>query len=273
MNTGFVSFVTSLSGQPPERLCDVVTIVICRCCYAEAFHGFVPRWQFSRSFVATRRGKNSSRFCVHPTSLSHGHIFLNRRFIGLSHGSGRASQTDFYNTTERRQYDRSLERPKRHFPPPLLCYPAGLGGNLVTHRLTELLLHLREERSCWRAALVPMGPGVLFYNIFAGKMARDLVELRVYGGTLSFFCCSSHRRVRHGSRNTPRDPQVIRNRLHGHRRNCNPHAGRVQIFPGATGWRSACPLTMMLAVATSCRLVPMCAFDGGVPYYARFTVS
>jgi len=231
----FVDFV--IWAAPVAIVVNVVTYIICRWWYADAFAGFAAA---VKQEFENRQG-SKARSALAPAGA-----------LAAYDGGGDAGpEPDF-----------TGQPPLDDMPPGelfniadadtigdfsakgtfRLCWAIllGLVGLLVTHRLSERLLGLREGTMMVAAALV-MGSIVL---LIRREKARELVERRVDWWTLAFFM------MLFASVGTLQDTgvtEVIAKRL-GTIGGTN-HTLVIQIVGWATGWLSAF-LDNVLAVAT-----------------------
>jgi Na+/H+ antiporter NhaD/arsenite permease-like protein len=238
-------------AAPVAIVVNVVTYIICRWWYADAFAGFAAaiKEEFAQKAAASAR-----RSLV--AAGSGGGAIGDEDASGLAEGtpsSATVLSSDFYSGEDADTIGNLSA--KGTFG---LCWLIlfGLVGLLVTHRLVEKLLHLREGTMMVAAALI-MGCVVL---LIRREKARELVERRVDWWTLSFFM------MLFASVGTLQDTgvtRVIADRLNG--MGGTNHLLVVQIVGWATGWLSAF-LDNVLAVATFMPVVHDVRLRAGVPY-------
>jgi Na+/H+ antiporter NhaD/arsenite permease-like protein len=250
LKTG-LSFVDFLCWAAPVAIAvNVVTYIICRWWYADAFAGFAAA--VKEEFTA--RAARAAR----PIAVGAGSA-------GAENGSDESDEerplpasgpllsTEFFDGADTDTVGDLSARGTFW-----LCWAilGGLVAMLVTHRVTERLLHLREGTMMVAAALT-MGCIVLFIR---REKARELVERRVDWWTLAFFM------MLFASVGTLQDThvtKVIADRLNGI--GGSNHTLVIQIVGWATGWLSAF-LDNVLAVATFMPVVHDIRMNAAVPY-------
>jgi Na+/H+ antiporter NhaD/arsenite permease-like protein len=249
LKTG-LSFVDFLIWAAPVAIVvDVVTYLICRWWFADAFDGFAAAVEQEFAFrrkasiaqpaLATVGGNGDEPYRAAPESSTQPPDEI---LSGEYFEPGAADTID--NLDAKKTYRLSWA---------LLLSLIGL---LVTHRLTEKLLGLHEGTMMIGAALV-MGCVVL---LLRGDKARELVERRVDWWTLAFFM------MLFASVGTLQDTgvtQVIADRLNG--LGGSNHSLVIQVIGWATGWLSAF-LDNVLAVATFMPVVHDVRVHAGGPY-------
>lgn len=253
LKTG-LSFVDFLIWAAPVALVvDVVTYVICRWWFADAFDGFAAA--VHQEFAHTHR----SATIAAPAYAA----------AGAGHGAGNGARQDgpglepapqgeflsdeYFEPGVADSFD-DLDAKKSYLLSWVLLLSLIL--LLLTHRITENLLGLHEGTMMVGAALL-MGAVVL---LLRGDKARELVERRVDWWTLSFFM------MLFASVGTLQDTgvtQVIADRLNG--LGGSNHMLVIQVIGWATGWLSAF-LDNVLAVATFMPVVHDVRLHAGGPY-------
>jgi Na+/H+ antiporter NhaD/arsenite permease-like protein len=237
---GFVDFLKW--AAPVALVVNVVTYGICRWWFADAFAGFAEavRQEFVRA-----RHKARSLVTAGGGPAGEGDSPVDDNPEGVP--SDDYDEPELAGTIDDPD-ERSTYR---------LCWGilAALIALLITHRLTERLLGLREGTMMVGAALV-MGAVVL---LIRREKARELVERRVDWWTLSFFM------MLFASVGTLQDTGVTNVIAEKLSRPGGNQTFVVQVIGWATGWLSAF-LDNVLAVATFMPVVHDIRVKANVPY-------
>ena len=251
---GFLDFVRW--SAPVALVVNVVTYFICRWWFADAFNGFAEAMH--ADFAARAEAKAVARARRAPALVAVGAGVSSGDVVGTPSGEGDGSHSDgvlsdsYYSEDAAPTIDGLTAHNTYR-----LCWAILLSLILllVTHRMTEHLLGLREGTMMVGAALA-MGGVVL---LLRGGKARELVERRVDWWTLSFFM------MLFASVGTLQDTgvtDVIAAKLSGGGRS---DMAVIQIIGWATGWLSAF-LDNVLAVATFMPVVHGVRVEAGRPF-------
>ncbi|QOV88756.1 ArsB/NhaD family transporter [Humisphaera borealis] len=237
LNAGF-SFVEFLRWSAPIALVvNVATYLICRWWYADAFKAFADAVQAEHEAL---QAKKAARLAASAALVSGGGA------LAMSGGGSASGPVDPEEFIDDEAFAEDVEPSFDHDPEALrqlqiswLVFGLTILG-LVTHGLTEKLLHIKEGSMLIGVSLA-MGSVVLFLR---REKARELVERRVDWWTLSFFMMlfASVGTLQHTG-----VTKVIADRL------IESTGGNqlllINIVGWATGWLSAF-LDNVLAVAT-----------------------
>jgi Na+/H+ antiporter NhaD/arsenite permease-like protein len=254
---GFLDFVRW--SAPVALVVNVVTYFICRWWFADAFNGFARAMHAEFAAKAAARARRAPALAAVGAGggrggggggSAGGPDAPSGEGDG-SHADGVLSET-YYSGDAAPTLDGLTPRNTYR-----LCWAILLSliALLVTHRMTEHLLGLREGTMMVGAALA-MGGVVL---LLRGAKARELVERRVDWWTLSFFM------MLFASVGTLQDTgvtSVIASKLAGSGRS---DMAIIQIIGWATGWLSAF-LDNVLAVATFMPVVHGVRVEAGRPF-------
>jgi Na+/H+ antiporter NhaD/arsenite permease-like protein len=247
---GFVDFLKW--AAPVALVVNVVTYLICRWWFADAFEGFAAAVREEFAARAEARARRVAALAPVGAGVGSGNGASAASGEGDgSHSDGVLSET-FYSEDASPTIDGLSHRNTYRLSWAILLALILL---LITHRLTEHLFHLREGTMMVGAALV-MGSVVL---LLRREKARELVERRVDWWTLSFFM------MLFASVGTLQDTGVTDVIAAKVSRSGGGDAAAIQIVGWATGWLSAF-LDNVLAVATFMPIVHDIRVEAARPF-------